>query len=115
MSRINGKRQVRISLFCILLLGLVARVQKADSAFVEKANYIEVHGPDIAYVPMTAKYVKYDGIVRKISKFSAIQNADEKDCQCPKCCDGSCYVIIYTGLIFPSGPIRVLYILWIEC
>lgn len=115
MLRINGKRQVRISLFCILLLGLVARVQKADPAFVEKANYIEVHGPDIAYVPMTAKYVKYDGIVRKISKFCAIQNVGEKDCQCPKCCDGSCSVTIYTDLILPGGPLRGLFILWIEC
>ena len=115
MLRINGKRQVRISLFCILLLGLVARVQKADPAFVEKANFIEVHGPDIAYVPMTAKYVKYDGIVRKISKFCAIQNTGENDCQCPNCCDGRCYVIIYTNIISPAGPLRILAILWIEC
>ncbi len=77
--------------------------------------YIEVHGPDIAYVPMTEKYVKYDGLVRKISRFSAALNSGEEDCKCPNCCNGHCYIIIYTGIISPVGPLMVPAILWLEC
>jgi hypothetical protein len=75
---------------------------------------IEVHGPETAYIPSTAKYVKYDGVVRRIVKFSETLEEGE-DCPCPRCCDGRCYVIIFTDPITPGGPLRVPYILWLEC
>ena len=115
MARSKHIKQAFIFPFCILLLGLVPRVQTANPAFGEKDTYVEVHGPNIACVPITAKYVKYDGIIKKISRFSAALSTGEEDCQCPKCCNGHCYIIIYTNIISPAGPLRILAILWIEC
>ena len=102
-------------LFCILFLGLVPSVQTAGPAFGEKEVYVEVHGSNIAHVPITAKYVKYDGKIRRISRFSAALASGEEDCQCPQCCNGRCYIIIYTDFLSPIGPLRVLAILWLEC
>lgn len=77
-------------------------------------DLIEVHGPKTAYVPTTAKYVKYDGAVRRIVEFSeTLEEGD--DCPCPRCCDGRCYVIIFTDPMTPGGPLRVPYILWLSC
>jgi hypothetical protein len=77
-------------------------------------DLIEVHGPQTAYVPTTAKYVKYDGAVRRVVKFAAALEPGE-DCPCPRCCDGRCYVIVFTDPVTPGGPLRVPYILWLEC
>ena len=99
----------------LLFLALSAAVQEAGPPILEKGPMIEVHGPDIVYVPTTAEYVTYGGVVRKIVKFSAALNEGEEDCQCPKCCQGRCYVIIYTDPVLPGGPLRILYILWLEC
>ena len=115
MSKKRGKRGVFLFLSCTLLLGLVSGAPRTDSTTAEKDAYIEVHGPSIAYVPLSAKYVKYDGMVRKVSRFSATLLTGEEDCQCPKCCNGECYVIIYTDFIFPGGFKRILFILWIKC
>jgi len=115
MSEKRGKRGVFFFLSCALLLGLVSGVPKADSTTAEKDAYIEVHGPDIAYVPLSTKFVKYDGVVRKVSRFSATLLTGEEDCQCPNCCDGRCYIIILTDIIYPGGFKRVLLYLWIKC
>ncbi len=115
MSKNTHKRGFFFFLPCLLFLALSAAVQEAGPPILEKGPMIEVHGPDIAYVPATARYVTYDGVVRKIVRFSAALNKGEEDCQCPKCCQGRCYVIIYTDLVLPGGPLRILYILWLEC
>lgn len=77
-------------------------------------DLIEVHGAKAADVPTTAKYVAYDGSVRRILRFSEALTEGE-ECPCPRCCGGRCYVIIYTDPISPGGPLRVPYILWLEC
>jgi hypothetical protein len=111
MRRIAGG----IILVMVLLLGALSFGQKANSPVAEKKSYIEVHGPDIAFVPMTEIYVKYDGKIKKIVRFAATQGNGKEDCKCPKCCDGICYVIIYTDVVLPGGPARVLYFLWVDC
>ena len=96
-------------------LGLANAVLKAGSYLTERESYIEVYSDKIVYVPMTAQYVKYNGQVRKIAKFGAAPSEGEEDCKCPKCCDGMCYVIIYTGFGPILNPIRILSVLWLEC
>ena len=96
-------KEALVLLFYILLPGLVPRVQTANPTFGQKDTYVEVHGPNIAHVPITAKYVKYDGIVKRISRSAATLSAGEGDCQCPKCYNGHCYTIIYANIISPMG------------
>ena len=115
MSKKRGKRGVFFLLSCTLFLGLIPGARRADSTTAAGDAYVEVHGPDIAYVPLSAKYVKYDGVVRKVSRFAAALNAVEEDCGCPNCCDGRCYVIIRTDMLFPGGVKRILFILWLKC
>ncbi len=126
----NAKRKAGpSSLLCIaLFFGLAAgfkapvlpgqRVQDegtpAGVAEIVTGELIEVHGAEPACVPSTAKYVTYDGVVRKVVKFSETLDEGE-DCPCPKCCDGRCYVIVFTDPITPGGPLRVIYILWLSC
>lgn len=111
----NSIRGSFLFVICALFMGFVSTVHTTDLTVTGKDPYIEVHGPSIAYVPITAKYVKYDGIIKKISRFSAALSTGEEDCQCPKCCNGHCYIIIYTNIISPAGPIMILAILWLEC
>jgi hypothetical protein len=115
MSKRKGTRGVILLVPCLLLLGLSAGMQETGLPSSGVGPLIEVHGREIAYVPTTAKYVTYDGAVRRIRRFSATLNMGEEDCHCPKCCDGRCYVIIYTDPIMPGGPLRLSYILWLEC
>lgn len=107
------KRGCGLFLAGALLFGLVLAVQETDLPAAERATLIEVHGPNIACVPMTERFVTYDGKIRKITKFTAMVSPG--DCRCPKCCDGECYVIIYVDQIILAGPVRFLYYLWMEC
>jgi hypothetical protein len=104
-----------IILIGALALGALSVVQKANLPAAERKPYIEVHGPNVAFVPMTEKFVRFDGKIKRIVKFTETLEAGREDCKCPKCCDGNCYVIIFTDVILPGGPIRSLYFLWIEC
>jgi hypothetical protein len=115
MTRTKVNIGVHILAIVVLAIGLMGSVRYGASRFVGKESYIEVNGPQIAYVPMTTKYVRYDGKLRKVLKFEPIANAATADCRCPKCCNGSCYVIIYTDMIVISGPVRLLYLLWVDC
>ena len=115
MSKLMHRPGAPFVLPGLLFLALSAAIQEAGPSRLENGPFVEVHGQGIAIVPATAKYVTYDGIVRKIMRFSAALNEGEGDCQCPKCCDGRCYVIIYTDPVVPGGPLRILYILWLEC
>lgn len=115
MSKYMHRPGVFLVLPGLLFLALSAAIQEAGPSRPEMGPLVEVHGQDIAYVPATAKYVTYDGVVRKIVKFSAALNEAESDCRCPNCCDGHCYVIIATDPVNPGGPLRILYIIWLEC
>jgi hypothetical protein len=115
MAMKTFKLGVLLFLSCTFFLGLVSGVPKNDSSTAKNGAYIEVHGPNIACVPLSTKYVKYDGRVRKVSRFSATLLAGEEDCQCPTCCNGECYIVVYTDLLFPGGFKRILIILWLDC
>jgi hypothetical protein len=109
------KRLVLLSLASLFSLGLVTALLKASSHFLEKPSYIEVNGPNIAHVPRTAKYVKYNGQTREIVRFAATISEAEQDCKCPNCCSGYCYVIIYTDAIIVTTPVIILSVLWLKC
>jgi hypothetical protein len=80
-----------------------------------RAAYIEVGGPEIAYIPFNTNYVKYKGEVRKIIRIEPYREQAAEDCQCPKCCGGSCYIIVYSDVIILAEPMRMLYRIWIDC
>jgi len=110
-----GKKIVLIVLTCVFSIGLVIAVLNAGSSTPKKDSYIEVGGGKIVYVPRTTQYVKFNGQVRKIVRFASTLSAGEKDCQCPKCCDGYCYVIVYSDSVPGSKPILPLFVIWLSC
>ncbi len=99
----------------VLFIGLSLAVLEAGSYIREKDSYVEVGGGKTAYVPRTAKFVKVNGVVRRIVKFSATLSNTERDCECPKCCDGYCYIIVFTDFGTIKGPVVTLGILWLSC
>ena len=109
------KRGLIIVSTCVFLLGLAAGTQEVDPPIAGNDGYFEVNGPGVPYVPMTAEYVKLDGRIRKVARFASAISTEEGECPCPKCCSGYCYVIIFTDVVTTGGPIRVLYVLWLEC
>lgn len=110
-----GKKVVLIALACVFSMGLVIAVSNAGSSTPKKDSYIEVGGGKIVYVPRATQYVKFNGQIRKIVRFASTLSSDEIDCKCPNCCNGSCYVIIYTDGIPGRGPIIVMWVLWLSC
>ena len=110
-----AKKTVLIALTCVFSTGLVIAVLNAGSSSPQKDPYIEVGGGKIVYVPGTTQYVKFNGQVRKIARFASTLSAAEKDCQCPNCCRGSCYVIVYTNANPIFGPLINLAVLWFAC
>ncbi len=111
MSRHVG----RLSLAIALILGPALVVERADLPAAERTDYIEVHGPETAYVPLTETHVKFDGQVRRIAGFTAMVDEGMEECQCPKCCGGTCWTVVYTDLMLPGGPVRILIIIWVKC
>jgi len=114
----------RLGLFLVLVvvlfMGVVAAGQKTNPAPAAKEEFgplVEVHGPDIACVPLTAKYVTYNGVVRKIAKLVPMAAGPVPDrCDCPYCCEGRCYVLVYGGdLVGGKAAPLSLYYLWINC
>jgi hypothetical protein len=115
MKNLLKKRIVFGILAFVLLVGLSFAVLEAGSYIREKDSYIEVGGGKTAYVPRTAKFVKVNGVVRSIVRFAATLSAEEKECKCPKCCDGYCYIIVFTDFGTIKGPVVTLGILWLAC
>jgi hypothetical protein len=110
-----GKKVVLIALACVFSMGLVIAVLYAGSNTPKKDSYIEVGGGKIVYVPRTTQYVKFNGQIRKIVRFASTLSEGEKDCKCPKCCDGYCYVIVYSDSVPGSNPILPLFVIWLSC
>ncbi len=110
-----GKKVVLIALACVFSMGLVIAVSNAGSSTPKKDSYIEVGGGKVVYVPRTAQYVKFNGQIRKIERFASTLSSDEKDCQCPNCCRGYCFVIIFTDGSPVKGPIIILSVIWMAC
>lgn len=105
-------------LFGVLFLGIVSGVEQngQPAAAGSIGPLVEVHGPDIAFVPSTAKYVTYDGVVHKIARLVPVAAGPIPErCDCPNCCDNRCYILIYSGLGGGKVGALSLYYLWIEC
>lgn len=102
-------------IMCVLLVGLVVAFLNAASYIRERDAYIELSSGKIAYVPRTAKFVKVNGQVRRIVKFSSTLSNAEKDCECPTCCDGYCYMIVFSDAGPIVNPIIILAIIWFAC
>jgi hypothetical protein len=115
MKNSTRKRIALGTLAFVLLIGLAIAVLNAGSYIKEKDSYVEVGGGKIAYVPRTAQFVKVNGQVRRIVKFSTALSAAEKDCKCPKCCDGHCYIIVFSDAVLTANPIIILSVIWMSC
>ena len=74
---------------------VILSVVKANSYVKEYNDYIEVCSNGIAYVPFDTKFVKCRGIVLEVQDITRSLTPEEIDCECPKCCDGYCYIIAY--------------------
>jgi len=109
------KRVVLIVLACVFSMGLVIAILNAGSNTTKKDSYIEVGGGNVVYVPRTTQYVKFNGQVRRIVRFASTVSSAEIDCQCPNCCKGSCYVIIFSDGSPIKGPIIILSVIWLSC
>jgi hypothetical protein len=109
------RKVVLIALTCVFSIGLVIAVLNAGSPTPNKDPYIEVGGGKIVYVPRTAQYVKFNGQLRKVVRFDSTLSVAGKDCNCPKCCDGNCYVIVFSDSVGGSDHISPLFVLWVSC
>lgn len=110
----------------VLIVGsviLLSSFQNAQSTIKEIGGYVEVGANGLAYVPSDAVYVKYYGIVRKVVEITDFLSMSETECECPNCCDGFCFVIIYTdpGPAAESAPCSAtdgsseIKFLWMLC
>jgi hypothetical protein len=98
-----------------LLVGLAIAILYAGDYFSPADKLIEVGGTKTTYVPRTTKFVTVNGEVRKITKFSTALTSNLRDCKCPNCCDGHCYVIVFTDGAPSAGPIIILAMMWLAC
>jgi len=99
-----------------LFLGVSSPGQKPDRPFGIRADeYIEVHGSCVPCIPVGTKFIKYDGKIRKVLKFKLVLEAGIMDCQCPNCCNGECYIVVFTEIIVGGSPVRVPAIIWLPC
>jgi len=115
MKNSLSKKIVLITFTCVFSIGLVIAVLNAGASAPKKDSYIEVGGGKIVYVPRTTQYVKFNGQIRKIERFASTLSPNEKDCKCPNCCNGSCYVIVFSDGNPIFGPIIILSVIWFSC
>jgi hypothetical protein len=102
-------------LTCILAIGLATAVSNEAPKPRRGDSYVQIYDGKISYIPRTAESVKINGQVRRIVKFATTLSKEEEECKCPKCCQGSCYVIVFTDSILLNKPIIVLGIIWVSC
>ena len=116
MNNSVTKKIVLICLMCAFSIGLVISVLSANlyTNTKERNSYIEV-GCRIAYVPPTARFVKVNGQIKRIVRFASALSKEERDCQCPNCCKGSCYVIIFSDSVPSGNLVFPLAIVWVSC
>jgi hypothetical protein len=103
---------------------LLFSVLNAETYLNEIKDYIEVCANGPTYVPPDTSFVRCYGVIRRVVAISDSITEEEEDCQCPKCCDGLCYVIIYTDPAHEAGDpekrsdskgIRDIKYLWMPC
>lgn len=97
------------------LIALAVAAQDTARVSPQRESLIEVGGGRIAYVPRTTQYVTLNGRVMRVVKFSQTLSSVDKGCECPNCCRGNCYVIVFTDAMPGSSPLSALWILWVAC
>ena len=93
MLKIN--RFMAVLLFVIGAGILALSAVRAESYLQDVDRYIEVCASGTVYVPANVRYVKCYGVIKKVAFITENLSREEDECQCPKCCDGLCYVIIF--------------------
>ena len=102
---------------------LLSSFQNAQSYIKEIGGYVEICANGLAYVPSDAAYVKCNGVIRKVVGITDALMMSEIDCECPNCCDGFCFIIIYTdpdpagesGSPFAAEGSPQIKFLWMSC
>jgi len=97
-----------ISLVCLVLAAFLYAAISANSYVSESKGLIEVCSNGTVYVPAGTKFVKCNGIVRRIIRTGDVLAAGQEDCKCPKCCSGDCYIPVMDEM----GDIRLV---WLSC
>jgi hypothetical protein len=115
MTSHKFKSGVLIVVLTLALCGMPSTDLKLDLVASPTDEYVEIQGSGITFVPLSTKCVKYRGEVKKISRFSIVLAEGELDCQCPNCCNGECYIVVFTEIIVGGSPVRVPAIIWIPC
>jgi hypothetical protein len=131
--QLRGKKKTIIILFCLFCAISVSSIIRANFYIRESSDYIEVCSKGIVHVPKDVKYVKCNGVVRKVLGFVEVLPDEMEDCRCPKCCEGECYVIvikdpepdqefdspqyafIQTEKSYKKADTKGIYYLWITC
>jgi hypothetical protein len=121
---LKGVRYRYILSFLFMAAVFIA-VLRARAYTVQYNGLIEVCSNGIAYVPLDTKFVKCNGIVRQVRKFTKTITEGEEPCKCPECCDGWCYVVVNSDPSWSNleretatfGPIDYMeiYIVWLSC
>ena len=109
-----GTKAILVALTCAVSIGLVIAVLNTDASTRKTGSYIEAGGRNVVNVPGTAQYIASSGQARKIVGFASLTEVEE-GCRCPKCCDGYCYITIYTICVHGSVPILPMAILVVSC
>lgn len=103
------RRKIKlIALFFLVFSAFLYAAIAANSYVNESSRYIEVCANGIVYVPLGTKFVKCYGVIRRVIHFSDVLTLGVEDCQCPKCCDGDCYIIVASD----TGGFRFI---WLSC
>ena len=109
-----GTKAILVALTCAVSIGLVIAVLNTDASTWKKGSYFEAGDRNVVGVPGTAQYVEPSGRAGKIVRLASLTEVQE-GCRCPKCCDGYCYVTIYTVCVPGSVPFLPMAILVVSC
>jgi hypothetical protein len=103
---------------------LFISILNAQTYLTDIKSYVEVCAKGTAYVPRDAKFVRCYGVIRPVAAIVDSLNEDEIECECPYCCDGFCYIFIFTdsenqsndqGKSSESWGNREVKVLWMPC
>ncbi len=108
------RKKALIILACLSMTALVGAFLRANAYIADAKAYIEVGGKDPVFVPRDVQFVKFDGKIRRVLRFAEAVEGSAVDCRCPKCCDGECYVIVYTQDL-RNKILSVPSIIWLPC
>jgi len=115
MKNTTKARILAAGLACVFTLSWAAAVTSEATKPKTGDSFIDISEGSLSYVPRTAKFVRIDGQVKRIVKFTTTLSKGGEDCECPKCCKGSCYVIVFTNSTLLNMPIVILGIIWVSC